>query len=143
MRKFPAVKVRNAQRGLRFDILAFQEFAERALHLCLKGPSRSPLARLPQVDVLLVSDRRIAALHRKFMKIAGPTDVITFQHGEIFISVETAQRNARHFHSTIENEIKLYLVHGLLHLSGFDDKTAAKARVMARRQTQIIQAAAV
>ena len=44
---------------------------------------------------ILISDRRMSELHRRFMGIAGPTDVITFQHGEIFISTETARRQAR------------------------------------------------
>ncbi len=126
------ITVRNLQRTIRMNCSALQQFAERALG---KIPNHS----LGQIDVLLISDRRMATLHRQFMNIPGPTDVITFQHGEIFISVETAKRNARRFHSSIENEVKLYLVHGLLHLSGYDDKTAADARKMERAQARIIK----
>jgi probable rRNA maturation factor len=71
-----------------------------------------------EVTIVLVSDRRMAALHKQFMDIDGPTDVLTFQHGEIFISVETAEQNAAEFSTSVDEEIRLYIVHGLLHLRG-------------------------
>ena len=71
------------------------------------------------------------------MNDPSPTDVITFQHGEIVISVETAKRQARQFATSLDHELRLYLVHGLLHLHGFDDKTAAGAREMKRVQDKL------
>ncbi len=137
--KTAAVEVRNAQRKVRVDLADLRAFARRALPLCLreKAPARSDLKKLDEVSVVLISDARIARLHLRFMKIAGPTDVITFQHGEIFISVETARRQARQFASALADELKLYLVHGLLHLHGFDDLTARGAREMERVQARI------
>jgi probable rRNA maturation factor len=130
-----AITVRNLQRKHRLDCDALQQFAIRALKKISKDS-------LGQFNVLLVSDRRMAALHRQFMNIAGPTDVITFQHGEIFVSVDTAKRNARRFHSSSNDEVQLYIVHGLLHLHGYDDKTAAGARAMEKAQGRIVKAAA-
>src|SRR5450755_779293 len=130
-----AITVRNLQRKHRLDCDALQQFATRALKKISKDS-------LGQFNVLLVSDRRMAALHRQFMNIAGPTDVITFQHGEIFVSVDTAKRNARRFHSSSNDEVQLYIVHGLLHLHGYDDKTAAGARAMEKAQGRIVKAAA-
>jgi probable rRNA maturation factor len=77
------------------------------------------------------------------MNESGPTDVITFQHGEIFVSVEMARRNARRFGNSFERELRLYIVHGLLHLHGFDDRTAAGAREMEILQQEILQQAAL
>ena len=128
------VIVRNLQRKVRFDCEQLREFAERALGKISKKHS------LGEIDILLISDRRMAQLHRKFMKISGPTDVITFQHGEIFISVETAKRNARRFRTSTITEVKLYIVHGLLHLLGYDDKSAADARRMEKAQRRILAA---
>lgn len=135
----PSITVQNAQRKLCVDVKELQRFAERALPLCLCEPCRTKgeLRALDQVAVVLVSDQRIATLHKQFMKIHGPTDVITFQHGEIVVSVETAQRQAEQFGNSTDDEIKLYIVHGLLHLLGFDDTTAAAARKMASLQTRI------
>ncbi len=139
----PSVRVRNSQRKLRVNVSALQAFADLALRILLESKTRlgGVLRTLAQVDVLLVSDRRIAELHKRFMGIAGPTDVITFQHGEIFVSTETARANARRFGTTTDAEIRLYIVHGLLHLAGFDDTTAAAARAMAQTQNRIVASA--
>ncbi len=133
----PPITVRNLQRRIALDRVALQRFAQRALFLCLKEPGRG-LTNQEEIGVLLVSDRRISDLHCRFMRITGPTDVITFQHGEIFISVETAQRQAETFGSSLEHELRLYLVHGLLHLQGFDDSLPAGRRRMSALQERIV-----
>ncbi len=92
-----------------------------------------------QITVLLISDMRMAKLHREFLNREGPTDVITFDHGEIFISVDTAQRNARGFRNSLTREIQLYIIHGLLHLRGFDDRTSRDAARMQRAQEKILR----
>jgi probable rRNA maturation factor len=139
----PAISVRNAQRKVIVSIPELQRFSERALPLCLveDAPTRGDLQALRKVHVILISDSRMAALHKKFMQIAGPTDVITFQHGEIFISAERARENARLFQNTLEEELRLYIVHGLLHLRGFDDTTKASSRAMHSAQARILASA--
>jgi probable rRNA maturation factor len=120
---------------------ALQAFAESALSECLKlRPRKSGVLKgLAEANVILVSDKRIAQIHRQFMNEPDPTDVITFQHGEIVISAETAKRQARQYGTTVEHEIRLYLVHGLLHLHGFDDKTTAGATKMKREQERLVR----
>jgi len=95
--------------------------------------------RLDEMSVALVSDRRIAELHRRFLNELGPTDVITFQHGEIFVSTETARRQARTFRTSLEHELRLYIVHGLLHMRGYDDKTPVGAAEMKRLQESVVK----
>jgi probable rRNA maturation factor len=136
----PGISVVNRQRTARVDVATLRDFAERALAACLDRPQRKSgcLADLGQVEVVLVSDKRIAQIHRRFMNDPGPTDVITFQHGEIVISIQTAKRQARRFGTTLDRELRLYIVHGLLHLQGFDDKTAAGAAEMKRVQEWVV-----
>jgi probable rRNA maturation factor len=83
----------------------------------------------------------MAALHKEFCGLAGPTDVLTFQHGEIVISAETSARQARMFHRKLIAEIQLYLLHGLLHLAGFDDVTAQQQKRMQRLQNKLLATA--
>jgi probable rRNA maturation factor len=136
----PIITIRNLQRTVDVDVARFEEFARRAIDRCIALPTRkSTLSGLGRVDVLLISDRRIAGLHRRFHKIAGPTDVITFQHGEIFISTQTAARHAAEFGTSTMREIELYLVHGLLHLLGFNDKTVADRRRMNAIQSKMLR----
>jgi probable rRNA maturation factor len=137
----PRVSVRNLQRKTRVNVTELQDFATKAVRksLLLHNEKKTDLRKLHEVFVWLISDRRMTSLHRKFMHQTGPTDVLTFQHGEIFISVETARRNARMFGSSIASELRLYIVHGLLHLHGFDDRMQAGARKMERIQKKILR----
>lgn len=122
------------------NLEALRGFAQNALRACLELPEKKNgvLVKLSEVDVILVSDRRMSQLHRRFFQQAGPTDVITFQHGEILVSTETARRQARRFGNTIEQEIRLYVAHGLLHLHGFDDKDRRGATEMKRAQEKLV-----
>jgi probable rRNA maturation factor len=132
--------VRNLQRAVRLNLASFQQFSERALRECerIRRNQVTPLTTLGEISVFLISDRRMATLHQQFLHVAGPTDVLTFQHGEIFISVDTARRHARRFSTTLIREVRLYIVHALLHLHGFDDGTAFDARKMAGHQERIL-----
>jgi len=98
------------------------------------------LSKLEEVFVWLISDGRMSRLHRQFLGQTGPTDVLTFQHGEIFISVETAKRHARAFGNSLVRELQLYIIHGLLHLHGFDDRTEPGALRMEKMQAKILGA---
>jgi probable rRNA maturation factor len=137
----PRISVHNLQRKIPVNVTELQNFAAKALGCCLQlhRQQDSDLSKLHEVFVWLISDRRMASLHRKFMHQTGPTDVVTFQHGEIFISVETAKRHGRAFGNSLASELRLYIAHGLLHLHGFDDRTQAGARKMKRMQEKILR----
>jgi probable rRNA maturation factor len=138
---FPEISVRNLQRIIPVKVVDLGSFAVRALRSCLKRHKRktSKLTKLPEIFVYLISDRRMSLLHRQFLHQTGPTDVLTFDHGEIFICVKAALRNARVFGNSLGRELRLCLVHGLLHLHGFDDRTRAGARKMEKAQQKIFQ----
>jgi probable rRNA maturation factor len=83
-------------------------------------------------------------LNEEHLKHKGPTDVIAFNyrpgaeraaggeplHGDIFLCLEVARRQARAFRATWQEEMVRYLIHGLLHLQGFDDLDAVSRREM-------------
>ncbi|NOY00239.1 MAG: rRNA maturation RNase YbeY [Verrucomicrobia bacterium] len=116
------------------------ESGQIALPLCLAHPAQHEvcLPNLSEIEVNLVMDDKIAQLHDEFMGDPAPTDVITFHHGEIFISLETAEREGVKFGHSIEKEALLYLIHGMLHLNGHDDKTPDEREVMKSLQEQIL-----
>jgi len=98
----------------------------------------SALSELHEVEVSLIDDSTIADVHLQFMDIPGATDVITFDHGEIHISVETAQQQAIEFGNDFERELMLYIIHGLLHLAGYEDATESDRLRMDRLQQNIL-----
>jgi len=101
----------------------------------------SVLRGLVEISFVVVSDARIAALHDEFMGDPTPTDVITFHHGEIVISAETARREARQRQIPLPEEIARYAVHGLLHLAGWSDADAGAASDMRVMQEKILRRA--
>ena len=138
----PKVTVHNLQRKISLNVAELERFTGNALQNSLQSHrrKRTDLRKLSEISVWLISDRRMALLHRRFLGQSGPTDVLTFQHGEIFISVETARRHARAFGNSLVHELNLYIVHGLLHLHGFDDRTPAESRKMKTAQEKILRA---
>ena len=116
-----------------------RRFAAGALAAALRTPPEAGdvLPQLEEISVALISDRAMADFHMSFMGISGPTDVLTFEQGEILISTETAARYAVDYgHSPLE-EIAVYLLHGLLHLRGYDDQTPQSHSEMHRVQNDI------
>jgi probable rRNA maturation factor len=140
----PQIAVRNLQRAVPVNVARLKKIAAKALPLCLALPSskQTDLSKLREIFVYLVSDRRMASIHRRFLHKSGPTDILTFQHGEIFVSVETAKKQARAFGNSLPRELELYVVHGLLHLQGFDDRTAIQRRKMEGLQERILETVA-
>jgi probable rRNA maturation factor len=96
------------------------------------------------VDVLLTSDAALKNLNRSFRGKNKPTDVLSFpapeeiagEHaGDLAISLETAERQAKSYGHTLSDEIRVLMLHGLLHLSGMDHETDAGE--MAAREAEL------
>lgn len=136
----------------------FELSGERSLRAGIrKGPldraARSILrghgCRAARIGVALVTDAQIADLNQRYLAHRGPTDVLTFPmseagesplEGEIVISIDRAAREAAARGHAVEVEVLLYLVHGLLHLLGYEDKTRKGAQVMHAEEARVLAA---
>lgn len=101
-----------------------------------------------EVSVVLLNDENIRELNRCFLNHDYPTDVLSFRLdedtqmqprketlvGEIIISVETAQRNAKRYKQTLEKELIRLVIHGTLHLLGYEDAKEKQRRKMKRKE---------
>lgn len=93
-----------------------------------------------------VDDAEIGRLHDAFMSDPSPTDIITFPYdpedgergGDIVISVDTATRNAREHGWPVERELGFLVLHGLLHVLGWDDTSADDREAMLTRQHELL-----
>jgi len=103
-----------------------------------------------ELSILLVNDREMRALNRRYRGIDRPTDVLAFAQregaggtpdgllGDVVISVDTATRQAREVGESLGREVDRLLIHGLLHLLGYDhERSAAEARRMQRRERML------
>lgn len=111
-----------------------------AVPFCLdaRGGEDPVLLELTEVEVSLVDDATIAEVHGEFMDDPTPTDVITFHHGEILVSIDTARREGPGHGNTAADETLLYIIHGLLHLNGHTDLREPDRTAMHREQEAIL-----
>lgn len=85
-----------------------------------KGPDHV-LSTLDTVEIAVVDDETIAAVHAEFLNDPTATDAITFRHGEVLVSCDTAAAYAAAHGLRQEEELFRYMVHGLTHLHGYLD----------------------
>lgn len=103
---------------------------------------------LVHLSVAVVGNKRMSNLHKLHMGIDGPTDVLTFpldadprgrlRSGEVVICVPYAERTAKAHNVPLWKELTLYAVHGLLHLSGYDDLSPTEHRRMHKKEDQLL-----
>ena len=119
------IEVVNRQRKVRIDSKRWRSFSERALQTIRTDPQDATIA--------FVSDSQIRELNRRFRGIDKPTDVLSFPAeeapdsnsslGDIAISLERAVIQAKENDMTLDDEIAQLILHGLLHLCGYDHES--------------------
>ena len=108
------------------------------------------------LNICLVTDRQIRKINRDYLCHDRPTDVISFSYldelsriksircdvpfvaGDVVISHEMAKRMCVEFKNTFEKELSLYIIHGILHIFGFEDKNVKTRSIMWKRQNEYL-----
>lgn len=115
------IEVVNRQRRLQIDTRAWAKFATKALAAIGNNESSATIA--------FVSDKKIRELNRQFRGIDKATDVLSFlsdgpdELGDIAVSIDTAAAQAKENGLELDEEVAQLILHGLLHLSGYDHET--------------------
>jgi probable rRNA maturation factor len=139
------IAISNRQRMQKIDLRRLEKITAMALEeLKIAGAD---------LGIVLTGAKEMASLNEKFLGHEGPTDVITFNyqeaeagsqkpelplHGEIFVCVEEAERQAKEFGTDWRSEIVRYVVHGILHLTGQDDLKPAARKKMKREEGRVL-----
>ena len=97
--------------------------------------------QLGQINFLFTNDEEILKKNIQFLKHNTYTDIITFNYckdkiinGDIIISIDRVKENAEKFKSDFEEELKRVLIHGVLHLCGYNDKKTADTELMRKKE---------
>lgn len=122
------ISIVNLQRKVKLDSKTFRKYVDELPKVVTEAADST-------FSVAFISDRRMIELNKFFRGKDSTTDVLSFPHkpdefdpdannlGDIVISIEQAQRQAKENKLTLENEIKQLMLHGLLHLCGYDHET--------------------
>jgi probable rRNA maturation factor len=145
--KKPATRTSRKRFALTIDARVGKQFVASlkknlvAAHYIVKPTLR-------EMSLVLIGDAVMSRLHKEYMNIAGPTDVLTFPldengrgqvvSGEVFVCIAEARRQAKARGTTLASEVLLYSLHGMLHLCGFDDRTERDFRRMHRTEDMIL-----
>lgn len=134
------VEVSNRQSALECETQSIRDIVGAAL---------AEEGKDAELSVALVGDREMAALNERFRGCNDPTDVLAFPYesdgefvsGEIVANAELAVRESASRAHSADDELMLYVVHGLLHLLGYDHREAESTRRMRQREQAILHAA--
>ena len=119
----------------------------------LKEIAAATLANLKiqeaELGIVVVGAKEMASLNESFLGHEGPTDVITFDYsesrtpaeirGEIFICVSEAERQSKLFGTDWQSEVVRYVIHGILHLAGYDDLQPVARKKMKREENRLVR----
>jgi probable rRNA maturation factor len=108
------------------------------------------------LGIQIVNAAEISRVNEQFLQHAGPTDVITFDYrevsaarsevsisGDLYVCIDEAIRQAKRFRTSCPQELVRYIVHGILHLLGFDDRTPRLRQRMKRLENRLVKTLAM
>lgn len=143
----PDISILNLQRKVRLSLSGLGVWTGKIL--------KELGWRRIRLSVAVVDDSQISRLHHRFLGVKGPTDVLAFSQtegrafpgwgwgalflGDIAVSVETAKRAGPKFGNRWDEELLLYITHGVLHLMGYQDSTARRKAKMDNRQEKVLE----
>ncbi len=123
------------QTDITLPVTLLQQFIRRVI--------REEKIPVVELRIIFVDDEHLRRLHRDFLDDDTYTDVMTFNlgseqaiEGEIYISVDRARVHAREFRVPLEEELVRLIIHGLLHLKGYDDQTPPERARMRTRENE-------
>lgn len=133
------ISVYNSQKDLKISTRKIKAIVSLAL--------RFHRVLCDEIAIHFISDRKMRALHGTYFNDPSPTDCISFPYaedpanyflGEVFVCPKTALRYAKTHGGDPERELILYLIHGVLHLLGYDDMNSKDKRIMRAKEKELM-----
>jgi rRNA maturation RNase YbeY len=101
--------------------------------------------KLGDINIIFCSDKYLLKINKQYLNHNYYTDVITFNYnnqnkinGDIFISIDTVKQNSITFNTNFDNEILRVIIHGILHLIGYNDKTKKEQKLMREKENELL-----
>lgn len=112
----------------------------------LKTVAGSEMRRIGDINIIFCSDNYILDVNIKYLEHDYFTDIITFDYcekdvlsGDLFISIDSVRENASFYGASFEDELNRVIVHGILHLIGYDDHTEEEVKQMRAKENYYLE----
>lgn len=137
------VTISNRQKLMRLNKSGIKKLVEFLHQLSYDNIEKNKAIRYDNIDIVFTNDDEISEIHESSMGISGTTDVITLPYepipscptcAELIVNVQMAQRLGNRKGWSAQDELALYIAHGIDHLAGNDDQTAKQYSSMRRRE---------
>lgn len=129
-----------------FEQTKFQFKQRRLNNAWLRLVAESEVKKLGQINIIFCSDNYILDINQKFLQHDYFTDIITFDYcegnvlsGDLFISVDSVKENSVFYKTEFEEELNRVIVHGLLHLIGYDDHCDEDIKVIREKENYYLE----
>ena len=129
-----------------FEDVKFEYKDRRFNNTWLKLVAESEIRRLGDVNIIFCSDPYILNINLQYLGHDYFTDIITFDYcegkkisGDLFISVDSVRENAAFYKTDFNEELHRVIVHGILHLIGYDDHTEGDIKVMRSKENYYLE----
>lgn len=122
------------------------EISKKNIHSLVSSLAKQLNFKIINLDINFISGDEIYEINKKYLKHFYTTDIITFNYsdnsekldGEIFISIEDALSNSKEFKVTFSEELVRLVIHGILHLLGYDDQTNSDKKIMKLLENELL-----
>lgn len=137
-----SIEIRNLNKSYRLNEAFIKRIVSEVLNFIKKRHDA-------EIEIIFLDDEAIKVLNKTYRRNNSSTDVLSFKIGrrefgqkkflgEVFISLDRAFENSKIFGKCFESEVALYIVHGILHLFGYDDENEKDRLRMSKRQSQVL-----
>jgi len=123
-----------------------QKLKKAEVHKLVKSLSSDLDFSVSNLEINFISEKSILDINKTYLKHHYTTDIITFNYsdvekkidGEIFISMDDALSNSKKFKVSFSEELTRLVIHGILHLLGYDDRTITDKKIMKRLENKLL-----
>ena len=128
-----------------YSVSTFSLKTEAAIAACIKAITAEESREVGDIAFVFCDDNYLLKINKEFLDHDTYTDIITFDYSsgneiisEIYVSTDRVEENAKKYKQTFENEIHRVMIHGVLHLCGYNDKLAEERQIMRDKENHYL-----
>ena len=128
-----------------YSVGTFSLKTEAAVAACIKAIAAEESRKVGDITFVFCDDNYLLKINKEFLDHDTYTDIITFDYSvgnemisEVYVSTTRVEENAKKYKQTFENEIHRVIIHGVLHLCGYNDKTEEEKQIMRDKENHYL-----